>query len=298
MPGEQIAKISSAEIAPKVSEFRRFSRVFFGRKIVSVGLFFILILVITAIFAPLIAPYDPIKQDLTQALSKPSWHHLLGTDLLGRDTFSRVVYGSRISLVVGISAVALAGTIGMLLGLIAGYFGRVTYMIVMRFVDTLMSIPLIPLAMVIAAMLGSGMKNVILAIGIGGIPIYARMMCSQVLAIRELDYILAYHSMGANDLRIMFRHLLPNCFPPLIVIMTMQLGITILAEAGLSFLGIGIQPPTPAWGAMVTDGYRFILYNPVVSIAPGIAIMLVVFAFNMVGDGLRDAIDPKLRGTL
>ncbi len=298
MPEDPKAIISSAGMAPGVNKYRRFFRVFFGRKVVVFGIVVILILTFTAIFAPLIAPYDPIKQNMSETLLKPNWEHLLGTDGLGRDTFSRVVYGARISLIIGISAVVLAGSIGMLLGLIAGYFGRVTFMIVMRCVDTLMAIPMIPLAMVIAAMLGSGMKNVILAIGIGGIPIYARMMCAQVLTIRESDYILAYRSMGANDLRIMFRHLLPNSFPPLIVIMTMQLGITILAESGLSFLGVGIQPPTPAWGVMVTDGYRFLLYNPILSFAPGIAIMLVVFAFNMVGDGLRDAVDPRLRGTL
>lgn len=298
MPEEQKTIINSAGTAPGVNKYRHFFRVFFSRKVVIFGIVVILTLIFTAIFAPLIAPYDPIKQNMSEALLKPNWEHLLGTDGLGRDTFSRVVYGARISLVIGISAVVLAGSIGMLLGLIAGYFGHVTFMIVMRCVDTLMAIPMIPLAMVIAAMLGSGMKNVILAIGIGGIPIYARMMCAQVLTIRESDYILAYRSMGANDLRIMFRHLLPNSFPPLIVIMTMQLGITILAESGLSFLGVGIQPPTPAWGAMVTDGYRFLLYNPILSFAPGIAIMLVVFAFNMVGDGLRDAVDPRLRGTL
>jgi len=298
MPEEQIAVISSIGIAPSVNKYRRFFKTLFGRKVVVFGTVVILILISAAIFAPLIAPYDPIKHSMTEALLKPSWEHLLGTDVLGRDTFSRVVYGTRVSLVIGLSAITLAGSIGMLLGLIAGYFGGATYMVVMRCVDTLMAIPMIPLAIVIAAMLGSGLKNVVLAIGISGISIYARMMCAQVLSIRESDYILAYRSMGANDLRIMFRHLLPNCLPPLIVVMTMQIGITILTEAGLSFLGIGIQPPTPAWGAMVTDGYRFLLYNPVLSIAPGVAIILVVFAFNMVGDGLRDTIDPRLRGTL
>jgi peptide/nickel transport system permease protein len=287
-----------AEIPPSVSEFQRFRRVFLGRKVVIFGLIVILVLVLTAIFAPFLAPYNPYQQDLDQTLLKPSQEHIFGTDALGRDTFSRIIYGTRTSLMVGIIAIGIAASIGMILGLIAGYYGGIVNVIIMRSVDALMSIPMILLALVIASLLGSGLKNVMIALGVGMLPAYARLMCGQVLTVRETDYILAGHATGASNLRIMLRHVLPNCFPPLIVLITMMMGSAILAEAGLSFLGLGIEPPGAAWGAMVSDGYRYLFTNPMLSFAPGIAIMLVVYAFNMVGDGLRDALDPRLRGTL
>ena len=288
----------SKETMPRIGAFKRFYRVFLGRKIVIFGLFIIMLLVITAVFAPVFAPYDPYEQDMTKHISQPSREHLLGTDALGRDTLSRIIYGTRVSLIVGISAIIIAGIIGMTLGLIAGYFGGWTFAVIMRSIDTLMALPMMVLVLVIAAMLGGGLKNVVIALGIGGVAMYARMMCGQVLIVRENDYIMASRASGASNARIMVRHLMPNCFPPLIVLMTMQMGMMILAEAGLSFLGVGVEPPIAAWGAMVTDGYRYLLTNPILSFAPGLAIMLVVFAFNMVGDGLRDAIDPRLRGTL
>jgi len=186
----------------------------------------------------------------------------------------------------------------VLIGLIAGYFGGIIYIVFMRFIDTLMSIPMLILALFLAAMFGGGLKNIIIALGISLTSIYARLMCGQVLAMKENDYILAMRSLGASDLRIMLRHILPNAFPPLLVMVTLQLGTMILAEAALSYIGIGIQPPTPAWGAMINSGYPYLFTQPVLSIAPGVAIALVVFGFNMVGDGLRDALDPKLRGVL
>jgi peptide/nickel transport system permease protein len=287
-----------AEAPPRVSELRRFRRVLLNRKIVVFGLAVIILLILAAILAPLLAPYDPYKQNLSESLQQPSSKHLLGTDILGRDTLSRVIYGTRTSLLVGVVVVGIAATIGMTLGLIAGYFGGTTFVIIMRLMDAIMSLPMIALALIIAAMLGSGLKNVMIALGIGLMPGYTRLMCGQVLSAKENEYIMAGRSMGASNLRIMLAHILPNCFPPLIVLMTMMLGTTILAEAGLSFLGVGIEPPGAAWGAMVSDGYRYLLTNPVLSFAPGVAVMLVVFAFNMVGDGLRDALDPRLRGTL
>jgi ABC-type dipeptide/oligopeptide/nickel transport system permease subunit len=199
---------------------------------------------------------------------------------------------------IGVVALGIAATIGISMGLIAGYFGGWIYTIIMRFIDSLMCFPMILLALLIASLLGGGVKNVMLALGIAMLPGYARLMCGQVLSIKENDYILAEHSAGASHLRIMLRHILPNCLPPLLVLLTMQIGAAILAEAGLSFLGVGIEPPAAAWGLMVSDGRMYLLTNPVLSFAPGIAIMLVVFAFNMVGDGLRDALDPRLRGTL
>ena len=295
---EQATSPDFAEAPPRISEWRRFARVFFGRGVVVFGLIVILAVTISAIFAPMLAPYDPYEQNLGEALLQPSGQHILGTDVLGRDTLSRIIYGTRTSLMVGILAIGMAALIGMTLGLVAGYFGGIIYTVIMRFIDALMSLPVILLALVVAALLGGGLKNVIIAIGIALIPSYVRLMCGQVLSVKENDYVLAARSIGASDLRIMLRHVLPNCFPPLIVLITLEMGAAILAEAGLSFLGIGIEPPGAAWGAMVADGYKYLLTNPMLSIAPGVAIMLVVFAFNMVGDGLRDALDPRLRGTL
>jgi peptide/nickel transport system permease protein len=298
MPEELDMNAGSTAVTFRISAFKRFRRVFISRKIVIFGLIIIALLIITAIFAPVIAPYDPDKQDLNSLLVQPSHEHILGTDALGRDTLSRIIYGARVSLIVGITAIAMAGTIGMSLGLIAGYFGGMTNSIIMRCIDALMSLPSMVLVLVIAALLGGGLKNVVIALGVSGVSMYARMMCGQTLSVKENDYIIAGRAMGASDFRIMLRHLLPNCFPPMIVLMTMQMGTMILAEAGLSFLGVGVQPPTPAWGAMVTDGYRYLFTNPMLSFAPGLAVVLVVFAFNMIGDGLRDALDPRLRGKI
>jgi peptide/nickel transport system permease protein len=286
------------EISPHVSEFKRFYRVFFSRGLVVFGAVVIFLFVVLAIFSPLIAPYDPNEQDLDQLLANPSTAHLLGTDNLGRDLLSRVIYGSRTSLMVGVVALAIAAIVGMSIGLMAGYFGGWVNAIIMRFVDAMMSFPMIILAMLIAALLGSGLKNVMISLGIAMIPGYARLMCSIVLSAKESDYILAGRSLGSSNLRLMFRHIVPNCFPPLIVLITMQIGLAILSEAGLSYLGVGIHPPTASWGSMISFGYKYLTTNPVLSFAPGVAIILVVFAFSMVGDGLRDALDPRMRGVL
>jgi peptide/nickel transport system permease protein len=286
------------EAPPHISELRRFRRVFFSREVVVFGIIVLLLLFFTAIFANWLAPYDPYKIDMGKTLLQPNKEYLLGTDSLGRDSLSRLIYGSRTALMVGFVSVAIAGIIGIPLGLLAGYFGGITNVIIMRAVDTLMSFPMILLALVMAAVLGGGIQNVIFALSIATIPVYARVMCGLALSIRESDYILAQRAAGSSNLRTMLRHILPNAFPPLIAMMTLQLGMLILAEAGLSFLGIGIKPPGAAWGAMVNDGYKFLMTNPVLSFAPGLAIMLVVFAFNMVGDGLRDTLDPRLRGIL
>lgn len=298
MAQEKTTTSDSKVVTPRVTEGQRFRRVFFSRKVVVFGLIVISILLITAIFAPWLAQYDPYKQNLNEVLQNPSAQHWLGTDTIGRDILSRVIYGSRNSLMVGVVALGIASLIGMALGLIAGYFGGWTFNIIMRIVDALMCFPMILMALVIAALLGGGLKNVMIALGIALIPGYARLMCGQVLSVKENDYIVAERSIGANNLRIMLRHVFPNCMPALIVLVTMQLGSAILAEAGLSFLGVGIQPPAAAWGSMVNDGRQYLLTNPILSFAPGIAIMLTVFSFNMVGDGLRDALDPRLRGTL
>ncbi len=298
MPQQAQVSPTFLEAPPHVSELRRTMRVMFSRKVVIFGVVIIILMVIAAAFAPWLAPYDPYKTSLKEALQPASRAHILGTDSLGRDTLSRIIYGSQTSLMVGLVSIFIAATLGMTLGLIAGYYSGAVNIIIMRFIDSLMAFPMILLALVIASVLGGGLGNVMIAIGIGLTSVYARLMCGQVLSVKENDYILAANASGASNLFIMMRHIVPNCFPPLIVLITMQMGMAILTEAGLSFLGIGISPPGAAWGAMVSDGYKYLLTMPILSFAPGIAIMLVVFAFNMIGDGLRDALDPRLRGTL
>jgi len=289
---------TTAVNSQRVSELRRFFRTFVNRGVVVFGLVIIIIFIIAAIFAPWLAPYNPDKIDMNNARLQPSGSHWLGTDSLGRDTLSRVIYGARVSLMIGLVVVLFSSIVGMSLGLIAGYFGGWVHAIIMRLMDMLMAFPVLVLALLVAAILGGGLVNVIWALAFAMVPIYARLMCGQAISVKENDYVLAGRSMGASHIRIMLRHLAPNCFPPLIVMMTMMLGTTILAEAGLSFLGIGVQPPIPTWGNMVNDGRDYLLSNPLLSFAPGLAIMLVVYAFNMIGDGLRDALDPQLRGVI
>jgi peptide/nickel transport system permease protein len=289
---------SFSEAPPRVNEWRRFWRVFLQRKLVIIGLVILGILVLTAIFAPLLAPYDPYRGEMRDALEQPSAKYLLGTDIQGRDTLSRLIYGARMVLIVGFVTTGFSATIGVTLGIIAGYYKGITNMIIMRIMDALMGFPMIILALMLASVLGGGIQNVIIALSVAMIPGYARVIHGLTLSITENDYILAQESMGSSGRRVMFTHILPNSLPPMIVLITLQLGTLILAEAGLSFLGVGIKPPGAAWGAMVSDGYKYLTTNPVLSFAPGFAIMLVVFAFNLVGDGLRDALDPRLRGLL
>jgi ABC-type dipeptide/oligopeptide/nickel transport system permease subunit len=278
--------------------YKRIIRVFLGRKLVLLGSFFLVIFFIFGIFASLLSPFDPYARDLTNVLAAPTIEHWLGTDTLGRDIFSRIIYGAQTSLIIGFSAVAIATTLGVSLGLIAAYFGGVTFVVIMRFVDALMSIPMLMISLTIATLLGGGYGNVIIALGVGMMSSYARLMAAQVLLVKENDYVLSAHSIGCGHLRIMLKHILPNCLPTLIVVMTMQLGAAILIEASLSFLSIGIKPPIAAWGSMVSDGYQHLITSPILSFAPGMALMVVVFSFNMVGDGLRDFLDPRLRGVI
>ena len=287
------------EAPARSSEWQRFSRVFFQRKLVLFGLVILLLLIFTATFAPLLTPYSHTSGDITESLQDPSAKHWLGTDLQGRDTLSRLIYGSRTALAVGFISVLVAGFVGVSLGLIAGFFGGITGAIIMRVMDALLSLPTILWALFIASVLGAkGLSTVIIALSIATLPGYARVIHGLTLTVRENDYILAQRSLGSGNWRTMLRHILPNTFPSMIVLITLQLGALILAEAGLSFLGLGIQPPDAAWGAMVADGRRYLLQHPLLSFAPGVAIMFVVFAFNLVGDGLRDALDPRLRGLI
>jgi peptide/nickel transport system permease protein/oligopeptide transport system permease protein len=270
----------------------------FSRWLVIFGMVIVILLILTAIFAPLISPYNPYKVSLPESMQQPSLYHLLGTDEMGRDVLSRIIYGSRIAVIVGLVVVTAAGVIGMLLGLLAGYFGGWIETIIMRFMDALMSLPPLVLMLAIAVMLGGGLMKVFVALAVGFMPTYCRLMCGEVLSVKENDYIMAANVIGASHIRIMFRHLLPNVFPPLFVNITLDLGFAILSEASLSFLGIGINPPTATWGAMINNGQHYLLTNPLLSIVPGMAIVLVVLAFNLVGDGLRDALDPRLRGRI
>jgi peptide/nickel transport system permease protein len=288
----------ASEAPPIVSEWKRFQRVFFQRKLVLFGLIVLALMLFAAIFAPLLSPHDPYKGKMADSLVQPNNTYLLGTDIQGRDTLSRLIYGTRTALIVGFVTVAIASVIGISLGLMAGYFGGTTGTIIMRAMDALMAFPNLLLALLLSAVLGGGLQNVVIALGIAVIPGYARVMNGLTLSIRENDYVLAERAMGSSNTRTMLGHILPNAMAPMIVLITMQLGGLILAESSLSFLGIGIKPPGAAWGSMVADGYQYLLSNPVLSFAPGLTIMLVVFAFSMVGDGLRDALDPRLRGLL
>jgi len=253
---------------------------------------------LTAAFADFIAPFDPYKGNLEDSLQQPNSTYWLGTDIQGRDTLSRLIFGARTAIMVGFITTGVAAIVGISLGLIAGYFGGIINMIIMRIMDALMGFPMLLLALLFAAVLGGGIQNVIIALSVALVPGYARVMHGLTLSIRENDYVLAERAMGATGARTMMQHILPNALAPMIVLVTMQLGTLILAEAALSFIGIGIKPPGAAWGAMANDGYRYLLSHPVLSFAPSLAIMIVVFAFQLVGDGLRDALDPRLRGLL
>jgi peptide/nickel transport system permease protein len=285
-----------AKAASKASQI---FRVFFSRGIIAkISFAIIAIFVITSFIAPQLAPYDPNKQVLRDNLQDPSAKHLLGTDHLGRDVLSRIIFGTRVSLYASLFAGLFAAAIGIFLGLLAGYFGRVIGQIIMRMTDAVLSIPGIIFTLVMASILGGGLQSLIISIGIGMVPTYIRMMNGLVLSLKENDFITASRLIGLKNGAILLKHLLPNCFPSLIVLFTLNLGAGIMLETALSFLAVGIAPPTATWGGMVADGYPFLTTNPLISILPGICIILVVVAFNIVGDGLRDALDPRLRGRL
>jgi ABC-type dipeptide/oligopeptide/nickel transport system permease subunit len=283
---------------PRHSEWRRIARVFFGRKLYVIGFVIVVLLILIAIFAPLLAPYDPIKTDLRNKLLQPSAEHWFGTDQLGRDILSRIIYGTQTSLLIGFSAVFSSAIIGMLMGLTAAHYGGWVFAIIMRITDALMALPGIILVLLIAGLAGGGIWVVIFALGFGGIPMMCRFMCGLALSVKQNDYILAGRAIGMSNWRIMMTQIFPNAFPPLMVGITMGIGGVVLGEAGLSFLGIGVEPPTPSWGGMVFNGQGYLLDNPLLSLMPGVAIMLLVFGFNMMGDGIRDAVDPRLRGVI
>ncbi len=259
------------------------------------GLIILLLLILAAIFAPLITTYDPIKIDPPSRTLPPSRDHWMGTDAFGRDIYTRVVYGARVSLPVGLIAVSIAATVGAILGLVAGYYGRWADGIIMRVIDIMLAFPNIMLALVIVAILGPSIRNVMIAVGIGEIPRYTRLIRGQVLSARELLYVEAAKVVGVPTSKIMYRHILPNVVSPVVVLATLSVGSAILAAAGLSFLGLGAQPPRPEWGAMLADGRSFLSSHWWVATMPGVAIAITVLSINMFGDGLRDILDPRIR---
>lgn len=259
------------------------------------GIIIVLILIVLAILAPCIIPYDYTAQNIAEAYQGPSAAHWFGTDDLGRDIFSRIIYGGRYSLRLGIMTVALAVVVGMFIGAIAGFFGGMVDMLIMRFLDIISSIPGMLLSIVVAAVLGSGFNNTIIALAIGGITGYARMLRAQILSERGKEYLEAAEATNCSNARIIIRHLLPNTLSPLIVNATMQCANTLLAAAALSYIGLGVQPPEPEWGAMLSAARDYVRTYPHMLIFPGLFIMIVVICLNMFGDGLRDALDPKLK---
>lgn len=260
-----------------------------------VSFLILIILVLMAILSPLIEPYPYAKPDILNAFSAPSWKHLFGTDELGRDVLSRIMYGARYSLSLGILAVALSTAVGMVFGSIAGYFGGNYDIILMRILDIFQSIPGLLFCVAIATALGPGFLNTILALSIGGIPMTVRLLRASIFGIRRLEYLEAATAVNCSKARIILTHVIPNTLAPQIVSATMGVGNTILTAAALSFIGLGVQPPTPEWGAMISAGRNYIRTYPHLLIVPGVFIMITVLALNILGDGLRDALDPKLK---
>ena len=256
---------------------------------------FVIMLVIVAIFAPIIAPYDPNKVSILDSKNPPSREHWLGNDDVGRDILSRVIFGSRVALIVGLGATTIAVVIGVTVGATAGYFGGKIDTILSRFVDSLMAFPLLALLLILSAVFGPSLRNVVIVIGCSVWASYARMVRAEVLSLRERDFVHAARAAGAKNVRIVLRHIVPNALGPVIIFASLQVGGIIILESALSFLGLGVQRPTASWGTMLSDGRDYIRNYPHISMAPGIAITLTVLAFNLIGDGLRDALDPRQR---
>jgi len=277
---------------------RKFIKTLFSRKVVLISTIGVVVFALVAVLAPFLAPYDPNKNSLMECLMGASLAHLFGTDNFGRDIFSRVIYGTRVSLVVGVIAVLFACAIGTFFGMVAGFFGGIVDDVINRVSEAIRAIPQIVFAMALCAVLKGGIVNIAIVLGISNVAVYIRMMRGQVLSFRESDYIMAGRLQGNGNFQLMFKHILPNSISPIIVTMTQQIGQTILAEAGLSFLGLGISQPTASWGSIVSDGRAYLLQNPWFSLAPGICIALLVVFLNTVGDGVRDALDPRLRGEI
>lgn len=287
---------SNVDIASQIGETEsvmdKFKTLCRENKLAVASALVIILIALCAIFAPLVAPYDPTAQDLTNRLQGMSWEHIFGTDQLGRDVLSRMIYGARISLCIGLFPTLISMILGTILGLMSGYLGKTVDFIIMRLADITMAFPSLLLAMVVMYTLGNGIVNIFLALTIVSWAGTARVVRSQTLSLREMEYVEAATSMGVSKFKIMFRHILPNCLPNLIVLFTLNIPGSILSESSLSFLGIGAQSPSTSWGLMVSEGKDYLFTNPVMAIAPGIAILILALAFNFLGDGVRDVMDP------
>ncbi|MDD4780433.1 MAG: ABC transporter permease [Tissierellia bacterium] len=298
MEKQKAIKTSSSSVERKRLGFRKLKEIFHRLKkstLAMIGLAIIVLLVLTAIFADYIAPYDYSTNDLKNQYAMPSKEHILGTDEFGRDIFSRIVYGSRISLQVGFISVGIALTLGVIIGASSGFYGGKVDMILMRFIDILQSLPDILMAIAIMAALGPGLSNLMIAVGLASIPGYAKIIRSSVLSIKDNEFVEAARANGSSDFRIIVKHIIPNCLAPIIVQATLGVAYAIINAAGLSFIGLGLEPPTPEWGAMLSSGRGYIRDYPHMTMFPGLAIVIVIFALNVLGDGLRDALDPKLK---
>jgi peptide/nickel transport system permease protein len=281
--------------APPPSAFGVFVRALRVNKGSAVGLTIVALLALAAIFAPLIAPHDPLEQDVLDRLKPPSAEHWLGTDYFGRDTLSRLLYGARVSLVIGISATLIAMAIGSTIGMAAGWRGGRFDAVAMQAMDMLLAFPSLVLGLIIVAMLGPSMPNIVAAIALTSIPTFARIARAPTIVMKGRDFVEAGRSLGFSELRIVGRHILPNIFPEILVMGTLWLANSIRTEASLAFIGLGLKPPTPTWGGMIREGFDNILDSAWLAMAPSVAILVIVFALNLLGDGLRDAIDPRLR---
>lgn len=277
------------------SPMREFWAHFVENRLALVGLGIVVTLVLVAIFAPFIAPHDPTHQSLPDKRAKPGEKFLLGADEFGRDILSRIIYGTRAALLVGVLSVAIALCFGMLLGATSGFFGGLLDNLIMRALDILLAFPYLLLAIAVVSAIGPGILNTTIAVGIWATPGFARIIRASVITIKQADFVRAARALGASDVRILVSHVIPNFISPVIVYSTLYMANAILVEAALSFLGLGVQPPTPSWGLMVSSGRDFLLSAPHVATFPGIAIMITVLGFNLLGDGLRDSLDPRLR---
>ena len=279
------------KLRPQIQNLRQLKK----NKAAMIGLIIILFFVFVAVFAPFIAPHHPYAQNLEKTLLLPCQEYPMGTDDLGRCILSRIIFGTRISLQIGIFVTGITACIGVLLGMMAGYYGGILDEIIMRIVDILLAFPGLVLALVVAGLLGPGLFNVMFALAIVGWMGYARVVRGSVLSVKEKEFVETARALGAGDIYILLRHILPNVMAPVIVMATLGMGYVILAAAGLSFLGLGAQPPTPVWGAMLNSGRAFMRTAPHLTTFPGLAIMITVLAFNLLGDGLRDIFDPRLK---
>jgi peptide/nickel transport system permease protein len=281
--------------APPAGRWRGLIRIFNANKTSWVGLALLLAILLAALFAPLLTTHDPIDQNIALQLQGPSRAHLFGTDEYGRDIWARLIYGARISLVIGIASTAIALVIGSLIGLLAGWHGGRIDALVMQAMDVLLAFPSLILGLIVVAMLGPSMLNIILAIALTSIPPFARIARAPTIAIKERDFVEACRALGYSDARTLAFHIVPNIFAEILVMASLWLANAIRTEASLAFIGLGIKPPTPTWGGMIRSGFENILDSAWLAIVPGCAILLVVFALNLLGDGLRDAVDPKLK---